>query len=605
MEYEQIELNLEQEPKRTGRKGVVHSKTNVCAKYMHENGYETVAPLDFYRLIFPEGELGEYKANPRQSNDEWEYNAYVLEMVPTGRKIEYKKQPGKFYDEQYGQKIPVFNNLKGITLAINTGHFVSMSPISYVGKRRDIKSARFLYALVIELDNLQTKDIDDASNTKRTKQTGLANLLKQCSNNRLFLAPSYIVCSGNGLHLYWLLKDPMPLYENDYFYWDELKRQMTKQIWNQYTTKSFHPLDIQYESLNQPFRIVGSKGKNGSLVEAFKVTGKRYTPEELFQQDFCAVMPPGCEPKRTKNDLNQHKDVVSQMVLSEKEKLLKELYPDWWETSKAGKMEMRNRLKEMGSLEGLGRISDIHLPKLRQIIEKQEITDPETVAMILEAISIKEKLYKKQPNKEGKRAWVANRALYDWWLRKIQIGAKVNHRYYCIYALGQFAVKCDISFEEYEADCWDLFPMLADMSEDEPFTEADLLAAMKVYEHSDASLSGRDFLQRKTGIEIPERDHHGNTRRAHLWDDFIKHKDRETGEIDPEYPNITPIRRKQKYQKAVKEGRVGRPAGAANKQNKSQMLVQAWRKNHPDGKKADCIRDTGLSKPTVLKWWND
>lgn len=24
----------------------------------------------------------------------------------------------------------------------------------------------------------------------------------------------------------------------------------------------------------------------------------------------------------------------------------------------------------------------------------------------------------------------------------------------------------------------------------------------------------------------------------------------------------------------------------------------------PDGRKADCIRDTGLSKPTVYKWWD-
>ena len=32
--------------------------------------------------------------------------------------------------------------------------------------------------------------------------------------------------------------------------------------------------------------------------------------------------------------------------------------------------------------------------------------------------------------------------------------------------------------------------------------------------------------------------------------------------------------------------------------------VIEWRKAHPDGKKADCIKETGLSKPTVYKWWN-
>ena len=34
-------------------------------------------------------------------------------------------------------------------------------------------------------------------------------------------------------------------------------------------------------------------------------------------------------------------------------------------------------------------------------------------------------------------------------------------------------------------------------------------------------------------------------------------------------------------------------------------IVEDWRKAHPNGKKADCIKDTGLSKPTVYKWWND
>ncbi|MBV4152159.1 hypothetical protein, partial [Holdemanella biformis] len=35
-----------------------------------------------------------------------------------------------------------------------------------------------------------------------------------------------------------------------------------------------------------------------------------------------------------------------------------------------------------------------------------------------------------------------------------------------------------------------------------------------------------------------------------------------------------------------------------------QSTVQKWRSEHPEGKKADCIRDTGLTKPTVYKWWN-
>ena len=43
----------------------------------------------------------------------------------------------------------------------------------------------------------------------------------------------------------------------------------------------------------------------------------------------------------------------------------------------------------------------------------------------------------------------------------------------------------------------------------------------------------------------------------------------------------------------------GRPKGSSQQ----KKLVEEWRIAHPDGRRADCIRETGLSKPTVYKWW--
>lgn len=43
----------------------------------------------------------------------------------------------------------------------------------------------------------------------------------------------------------------------------------------------------------------------------------------------------------------------------------------------------------------------------------------------------------------------------------------------------------------------------------------------------------------------------------------------------------------------------GRPKGSGEK----LKIVEAWQKEHPDGMKADCIRETGLAKHTVYKWW--
>ena len=40
-----------------------------------------------------------------------------------------------------------------------------------------------------------------------------------------------------------------------------------------------------------------------------------------------------------------------------------------------------------------------------------------------------------------------------------------------------------------------------------------------------------------------------------------------------------------------------------NKEKRADVI--AWRKAHPDGRKIDCFRDTGVTRPTIDKWWNE
>ena len=49
----------------------------------------------------------------------------------------------------------------------------------------------------------------------------------------------------------------------------------------------------------------------------------------------------------------------------------------------------------------------------------------------------------------------------------------------------------------------------------------------------------------------------------------------------------------------------GRPVGSKDKKPRKNKadIVKKWRVKNPDGRKADCIRDTGLDKKTVYKWW--
>ena len=36
----------------------------------------------------------------------------------------------------------------------------------------------------------------------------------------------------------------------------------------------------------------------------------------------------------------------------------------------------------------------------------------------------------------------------------------------------------------------------------------------------------------------------------------------------------------------------------------TEQTVREWQEAHPEGRKSECARDTGLSRPTVTKWWH-
>lgn len=41
------------------------------------------------------------------------------------------------------------------------------------------------------------------------------------------------------------------------------------------------------------------------------------------------------------------------------------------------------------------------------------------------------------------------------------------------------------------------------------------------------------------------------------------------------------------------------------KSTESQKRIKDWRLNHPSGTKSACYRDTGISRPTINKYWQD
>lgn len=179
--------------------------------------------------------------------------------------------------------------------------------------------------------------------------------------------------------------------------------------------------------------------------------------------------------------------------------------------------------------------------------------------------------------KEPKGSWTCKRDLYNWWLRQIQSGASHGHRYFCIMALAIYGVKCGVPFEEVKKDAYGLIPFLNSLKADEPFRECDVNSALECYDSNYVTFP-RDEISKLTAITIQSNKRNGRKLEAHI-----------------KMVNAT-----RKFRRDVlNEDEYGK-----NGRKSKQDVVQQWRLEHPEGRKADCVRDTGLTKPTVYKWWD-
>lgn len=229
----------------------------ICTEFF-EN-FDEISAAAFYRELFPKGEL-----QKRFETKNWKYNAIACEICKTAKG--YKTKRYTVGDE--------FEHLDELFQSEN---FVVMAPLSYVGKARTAKNARYLFALTFDLDGIKGKQ-------------GLTDLFFQMQNDVLPY-PTYTVNSGTGLHLYYFFEFPVPLFPSVTEPLEKLKNRLTRQIWNRYVTKLYEEKNVQYEPIWQAFRIVGGVtkdfAKTGRRVRAWR-TGKptsletlnRYVPDE-------------------------------------------------------------------------------------------------------------------------------------------------------------------------------------------------------------------------------------------------------------------------------------------------------------------------------------
>jgi hypothetical protein len=196
-------------------------KNKILKEYAKE-----VTPIEFYRDMFPVGSF-ERAGKPEQQK-------------ANGILCSIKNKTGKH--------TIVFDELEEIENHLNDD-FVIISPVAYFGKRRTAENASLLYGIAFDIDEVGEKEMYQFIEWK---------------DNLHFPRATYIVNSGNGIHLYYLFKEPIPLYKSIHKKLNELKHDMTDLIWNKYTSQ-IDPKEKQYQGIFQGFRMVGSSTKNGKI----------------------------------------------------------------------------------------------------------------------------------------------------------------------------------------------------------------------------------------------------------------------------------------------------------------------------------------------------
>ena len=173
--------------------------------------FEEVKPKEFYRAVFPEGSF------ERAGHLEDEKANGIITIV------ENDKAKNRI----------VFDDLKVID-EVKGAEFAVMSPVAYSGRNRTAANARWLYGIAIDLDGVEMSQLRDVFHQMNH------DIIPKCT---------YCINSGHGLHLYYLLEKPVPLYKHLQDKLREFKYELIAKVWNRYTSTFTEREQVQYQGV--------------------------------------------------------------------------------------------------------------------------------------------------------------------------------------------------------------------------------------------------------------------------------------------------------------------------------------------------------------------
>ena len=477
--------------------------------------FDELTPDDFYWELFPSGELEE--------NGKYETGRYnAIGLCISQKETKWDKRKDEAVPKVYRYTMTDDHDLID-ELTERDDLFCLMSPLTYAGKNRTSQNARFLYAMAFDIDYIRF----DAG-----EPVGLMDLWNgQIVETDRLPKPTVIVSSGTGVHLYYMLEKPVPLFPNIVKQLQSLKHELTRLLWNEGIVDIHDDREIQYEGIFQGFRMVGTLTKEGSRAKAY-LTGNKVTIEYLN----------GYVDSKYRVTEYTYKSEITRAEA-------KERFPDWYE---------------------------------KRIVQGQKgILNP----------------------------WALNRSVYEYWKKVIWKEARVGHRYYCLMMLSVYAMKCShydekknpdpVTREELEHDAMELLSYFDSLtiSEDNHFSASDVIDALDAYDAGMMTYPRRS-VEYHTGIDLLRLQTEENRRKGVRKSKEFKKRYYETyGREYTQEDHLSEIRE-------LRDIRMKRAGKQWNGRHDKSAVVMKWRKNHPSGTKAQCIRETGITKPTVYKWWD-
>lgn len=282
-------------------------------------GWYYCFPDDFYLSLFPEGTL-----QKKGADSDGMPNLIVLE--DTGKEIDQgTDSKGNKLVKRIMHRYTVHDGLEELEglrrQSIEQNTFMFLAPVSYYGKSRNSRNARYLHAIMIDLDYVGERE--------------LANLLRQMDRGVIPYA-NYLVSSGTGLHVVYKLDKHVPLMTRYVAGLQVLKRELTDRVWNVNTSAS-DPDKKQTQGIFQGFRMVGSATKlNGDIGNP---KYKQPYVAECFSHDatppatisYLLSFIPSLRDKEDLAGLDALQELTQEVRRKTPLAEAKELWPEWYE----------------------------------------------------------------------------------------------------------------------------------------------------------------------------------------------------------------------------------------------------------------------------------